>query len=86
MSTGEVQFLILAREKTIYSFIFYEKNLHYRKIYNYLAAEASKVEMGLSPVVIMKEIFQYTENSVYGLRSDSHIWRTNIILYCTFRQ
>ena len=36
-----------------------------------LAIEAFKLKMGLSPVV-MKEIFQYTENQVYELRSGNH--------------
>ena len=35
--------------------------------------------MGLSPVVIMKEVFKYTDKfSVYGAKSDNHIRRTNI--------
>ena len=40
-----------------------------------------KVKMDLSPV-IMKEIFQYTENPFYDLRSNNQLWRTNIRTVC----
>ena len=56
-------------------FTIHEKNVQY------LSVEAFKVKMGLSPV-IMKEIFQYTENPVYELESGNHLRRANI---CTVR-
>ena len=46
-----------------------------------IAVEVFKVKMDLSPV-IMKEIFQYTENPFYDLRSSNKFWRTNIRTMC----
>ena len=52
-----------------HSFTIHEKDLQE------LSAEAFKVKMCLSPI-ILKEIFQYTENAV--LRVDNHLRRANI--------
>ena len=53
----------------------HEKNVQY------LSVEAFKVKMGLCPV-IMKEIFQYTENPVYELWSGNDLRRVNIRTVC----
>ena len=42
-----------------------------------LAIEAYKVINGLSPI-IMNDVFQFSKNSVYELRSGNYLQRTNI--------
>ena len=54
-------------------FTIHEKNLQY------LASEAFKVKVG-QPSIIMKEIFQYTEDPDYK-PIGNHLWKQILVLH-----